>query len=153
MYYVNVPTKKVFLKKKELCPYWLRIVITFLTSTIYDFYLFWFGLSNCKFFSLSSKHSLTYLLFSIMFSGIFKNNMYIKLWIHKNIEICNFKIWQNCIRKFKWERTKTKLKERIWSLWKSYSSSILNISVFFFNKKSCYSLSNKVSSQVFLMAS
>ena len=153
MYYVNVPTKKVFLKKKELCPYWLRIVITFLTSTIYDFYLFWFGLSNCKFFSLSSKHSLTYLLFSIMFSGIFKNSMYIKLWIHKNIEICNFKIWQNCIRKFKWERTKTKLKERIWSLWKSYSSSILNISVFFFNKKSCYSLSNKVSSQVFLMAS
>ena len=134
MYYVNVPTKKVFLKKKELCPYWLRIVITFLTSTIYDFYLFWFGLSNCKFFSLSSKHSLTYLLFSIMFSGIFKNSMYIKLWIHKNIEICNFKIWQNCIRKFKWERTKTKLKERIWSLWKSYTSSILNISVFFLIK-------------------
>ena len=76
----------------------------------------------------------------IRFSGLFRHNMYIMLYIFWKIEVCSFQNWQNHIENLNEEEHGLIQKWRIWSLWKSHSppTRIVFLKTSFSMGGSCY---------------
>ena len=58
-------------------------------------------------------------IFSITFSSLLRDNVYIILCCLWKIKVFSFQNWQNCIEKFESGRTQPIWKWRIWNLWKN----------------------------------
>ena len=74
---------------------------------------------------------IVYLRFWVTFSSLFRNNIYIMIYIFWKIEIFSFQNWQDCIKRFKWGKTRIFGKLRLLILLKSYSPPNMNIFCFF----------------------